>query len=271
LLLVQTGLIAQGAKNIDNFKNYSYKIQGYSMSRRKDGMQVLHRVNGTVFFIRKNSELFLITAKHILSGCNNDSSKINNYPSAMFIDLSKDSSGSRLLKLNSSIISDTCKCLSSKTYPDVIAVRITDTLAWNVFSVEDLICSPYKRVKNSLIIGYPGYKNGPVGQTTHTDPSSIMLSEGNYSISVGYVDTTRKSIDPIHYWIYPKSIHTGDSLGGFSGSPFYVQNQKSKKWRIAGIFVSSGTDSEKLPVMYAVKIDYAIDEINQYFATKEFK
>jgi hypothetical protein len=264
VLLLPVRLLAQLTGDTDTLKKYSYKLQGFSTGQY-NGLTMVRRWSGTVFFIRSVNQLYLVTAKHVLSGCDNsDSVKLKNFPDEMLVEVSRDKHFNKLLKINSAIIRDTSACLSTKLYPDVIAVKIDDTIADQVYSIEGLIHPLYKRVTNSLVIGYPGYANRPIGDLSYFDPHAIALLDGRYFLSAGYVDTTRTTLDKIHFWIYPKDIDTGDSLGGYSGSPFYVQDQRSKKWRIAGVFASSGADSGKLPVMYAVKIDYVLDEINRH-------
>src|SRR4051794_33158022 len=71
----------------DSLQHYSYRLLGFSVSGNR-----LYPFGGTCFFIRKNKKIFLVTAKHVVTGCV-DSGKADNLPSKLSVYI-YDSSGS---------------------------------------------------------------------------------------------------------------------------------------------------------------------------------
>ena len=55
-----------------------------------------------------------------------------------------------------------------------------------------------------------------------------------------------------------------DSLGGFSGSPIFIQDSTSEKWRIAGIFTSNTYDNTGRVGIECTLIEMAIKKIDEY-------
>lgn len=131
----------------------------------------------------------------------------------------------------------------------------------------------YHYLKNSgelLIVGYPGMELFDSISQKPRKPSEMLLKPGEYEFFRMAIPGT-KNPDEIHWWVDQKKYRIGRSTKGYSGSPFYVQDQKSGKWRIAGIF-SDAEDSVQIGGGIAiVKIEYAIEWINQYLRRKESK
>jgi hypothetical protein len=63
---------------------------------------------------------------------------------------------------------------------------------------------------------------------------------------------------------YPSFMHDYDSLGGFSGSPVFIQDSITNKWRIAGIFIANTfSDVGSLGIEYLL-IEMIIKKIEEY-------
>lgn len=48
-------------------------------------------------------------------------------------------------------------------------------------------------------------------------------------------------VDTIHHFISTKELTFGSWMKGFSGSPVFLQEKKSKKWRFCGILIGGCT------------------------------
>lgn len=226
-----------------------------------DSMAELKMCSGTGFFIRKANRLFLLTSKHVLSGCDK-TDKNPYYPNEMGMWVSNDSIP-KILRLNVKKIKDTSSCLPLTLSPDIIVVEIKDTITRNVYSVEKFICPRYKKINNAVIIGYPGIGGVMAGLgLEHRSPLKIKLEKNAYSLEGSYTDATMTKRDSINYYIFSKTQDFKDNLRGISGSPFFVQDRKSKKWRIAGIAVGNAVTNKNKYGLMAANIDFAIAEID---------
>ncbi len=58
--------LSQSSKDLQSLTSYSYYINNLVNEAGQIGVY-----NGSVFFIRKNQKTYLVTAKHVLSGCKN--------------------------------------------------------------------------------------------------------------------------------------------------------------------------------------------------------
>ncbi|HLX93402.1 MAG TPA: hypothetical protein VKR32_17075 [Puia sp.] len=244
-------------------KKYSYHVFGFyirqPMQLDSAGNVLGGETGGTCFFIRKNGELFLITAKHVLTGCDS-LEKVKNFPSSLMIWVSPNSSF-RIAQFDVSIIRDTASCLPIPLSPDEIVIRIKDSSAKDVYSIEKFLSAPFKKVRNSLFIGYPAATSTLAGRIKRVEPSTIGLVNKEYYFSQGYTDSTRKNLDIINHRIYSDSIDFEQNFHGYSGSPLFVQDLKTKKWRIAGVLAGTGRDNFNKYYFYAVRIEYPLSDI----------
>src|SRR6185312_4251924 len=107
-LLLFTNTYCQSNNAFDSLKKYSYFIEGINS---KDGVIA----TGTGFFIRtKDSLIYLITAKHVLSGCNDSLLKFKGMPPIMYVFL--DLNGN-IIPINTNRIKDTSQCLPMISSP----------------------------------------------------------------------------------------------------------------------------------------------------------
>lgn len=251
---------------VDSLKKYSYHIIGFGILNNTDNKSLPNEniTDGTVFFIRKNEHLFLVTAKHVLSGCDS-LTKDKNHPSTMVVWISNDET-SKLMSLNVSVIKDTSSCLPFALSPDIIVVEIFDSIAKNVFSVESLIHPLYKKLNNAIVIGYPGITSITANaRLIYKPPSFIDFKKGQYYPYEQYTDKAETKVDSINFFTTCKNTWNYKIIQGFSGSPFYVQEKKSKEWRIAGICAAGNLNIEKDEIgILSVRIEFALDYINSY-------
>jgi hypothetical protein len=233
--------------DIDSLSKYTYLIYG-----EKSGKMAI----GSCFFIRKGGRLFLVTAKHVLSGCGDNSVKEALYPDA--VKIINNPEQKIIFKLDISNIKDTATCLPMWLNPDIIDVEIQDPMAQSVYSVEQFISNPYSYFGDSEIIGFPGNVSAP-----GTNPVMLTFSKGTYGITVSdtiddAVNHTSK-VDAINYHVFSRTIAADVKEGkGLSGSPFYIQDSATQKWRISGVDVGVHQNS----FFYVGKIEFIIADID---------
>lgn len=261
LFLCPSCIIAQSC--YDSLTRYGYHIFGNRLvPHTNDSMIEMKMFGGSGFFIRKNSRLFLITSKHVLSGCG-ENDKDPFQPDEMSIWVSNDNNP-KVLRLDVKKIKDTSSCLPMPLSPDIIVIEVKDTIAANVYSVEKYISSPYKKLHNSFIVGYPGIGGELAGLgLQYRAPSKIKLEYNTYSIVGQYTDSSMTKLDSINYYVFSDKIDFKENFKGYSGSPFFVQDKKTKEWRIAGILVGQVYTNKNTYGITVCNIEFALIDVNR--------
>jgi hypothetical protein len=163
----------------DSLKKYSYYISGFVMKPNRVSI-----VTGTGFFIRNREVLFLVTAKHVLSGCNDSLLKDKDSPDTMIIWLKNDNMVSfKFIPINVSVIKDTSSCLPFFKSPDIIVLQVSDTnLIKNAHSVEKYIYPPFMKTNGIQIFGFPFTENMKLGSYRYTPSSNLSMPTNNNEI-----------------------------------------------------------------------------------------
>jgi len=242
------------AYDSDSLRKYSYRIVGDFSS---EGTM------GTVFFYKKGTNLYLITANHVLCGCayiNNVLIKDSVYP-VIFTSMRRESDSSTFFfLLKTQRIRDTCECSDLFGRLDIIVVPVPDDEAkriWDkVYSIEGFEVSDIVNGGMIEIVGYPGDSNFLNGRRNIRPLSGIL------SWSKEQYET--KFADPVNYVFQSRnySIPNDTLLKGYSGSPVFFMDNNSDHWKIAGVFSGTINENEtKSRYMRIPKIKYPIEEI----------
>jgi len=248
---------AQLNPNVEKLRTFSYPVFGINLLPK----DTVYRTWGTGFFLRKKGELFFVTAKHVLTGCEN-AIQNDHYPDYMNIYIEKNK---RVISLNVKSIRDSCPCLAARDDTDMIVIKIEDTLGKYVNSVESYIRKPFKKIDDIEILGKP-FSNDMM---LFAKPREIKMPKNGYSIyNSQYTDTTMSKLDFSLYLIYPSTFKVDKSLRGFSGSPVFIRKENSNKYRIAGL-LSAYTLSKGNDYLSAVKIDYILESVNRIILNEQ--
>ena len=97
------------------FSEVSYYILGVADLQPSAGF-----FSGSGFFIRDNNKLFLITAKHVLSGCSDSVNKFRVIRNEAIIFLGMPNTNADFLNIDISKILDTASC--DKKLPDFVCI-----------------------------------------------------------------------------------------------------------------------------------------------------
>lgn len=268
LLLLPLYCAGQVVTDTSDFKKYSYRIFGVLPISTED---TLLRFNtGTGFFFRKKGQLFLISAKHVITGCNTAVFPANMekiFPNTMFVQLSDKPSD--LLPINVKSIRDTASCQIYVEEPDIIVIAINDTIARKVQSIENMYLPSLTKPCNILMSGFPASAVIENGYIKTVLPTTLYWQSDKYNFKQVYV-VHKSADDQINLRIKQNQYPAGNPLRGFSGSPLYAQDSATKKWQIAGVFVTTDRHAGAGYLSF-VKFEYAIERINQYLQFKESK
>lgn len=204
---------------IDSLKKYSYLLSAYCGE---------YSARGTAFFIRSKGELFLLTSKHIVSGCN--------FPDSLYIWLHNRTGDLYEKPVDLRTFKENLKSVKQiNNEPDIIAIPIHDTLFNCVYSVESFSVPRFKKPSSIEIYGYPNSdKNDWSNVNFYATPSHLHVAEQNYTIAIG-VDSATNKKDKINYYIYTTNIPLDNRLKGYSGSPVFLKDDT--KWCLLGCFV----------------------------------
>lgn len=246
--------IVTNSQPADSLKKYSYYLMGYLPTDTG-----IISGGGTGFFIKRNNELFLITAKHVLSGCDGFK-KPDKYPD-VFNAVEKDKD--LVIPFSTYLVRDTALCLPFHQDPDIIAIKIDKKWYNSVNSVEGYNSPPFLKLESTEIFGFPSIDmTTPFGFMALKSASHIHLPKKDiYKQAVD--SATGKILDSINYRIFSKTVAFNLDQRGYSGSPVFVKDYKSKKWRIAGVAVGYGLDVSGETFLYVVNIKYVYKKIDE--------
>lgn len=227
LLLLSISEYSQNQNGIDSLSNYSYFIFGNTSEKS------IHQ--GTVFFVRKNEKIYLVTAAHNFNGWNYTKNLCTSCPylDTLYLRVYRKDNGiaefltidiSRLkLSIPKGFISET---------PDLYFYEIAFPDTYKLFTIEKLFTKSINPHKNEEILTY-GY---PVIDEENDPYKYIRLpaTKGIGNLLVDYPKKTRwhydngdiKGIDTISYHVIIKN-HT--IREGNSGSPCYLIDTKLKQ------------------------------------------
>lgn len=263
IFLISVPKNVNSQSNSDSLSKYSYSIMGFS-SKGNFGVPY----SGTAFFIRNGSSVFLITAKHVLSGCDDGNRKMPFFPDVMNVMvLDRNDSSGGVINVNIEKIKDSIVCHESFLDSDFIALKIIvhDTILKKINSVENLIMPPFEEVEKIAMFGFPlNSIRNPSVQFGFWMPSFFELNGVETIISGAFTDTVSNRTDSTNYYFYNQVAKIDSSLKGFSGSPVFVKDRSSDRWRITGLFAKFGYNNTTGDKFITVpRIDYILRDIHR--------
>ena len=235
----------------DSLSKYSYSLLGFSNSPNADF--------GTCFFIKQNDNLFLVTAKHTLYNCDTRTKK--EYSAFKYgIVFIPDPFNAIQFSVPQTI--DTCFGIARDT--DLLVLKVDKTLFKDVNTVEKFILPPFKKLGDIEICG----------QGMRTDSSfvgfdkqhHIYLPRNTFKVFTSMPILNNQYIDSIHYIIDMEKLRIDKWLKGFSGSPAFLQDDETKKWRLCGVLVQGliPDSKDRNGAILVVKPEYIFQSIKRF-------
>lgn len=237
-----------------SFREYSYNLMGVS---NKESNFV--KSSGTGFFYENKSGLYLITAKHVITGCDY-SKKDDNMPHFvnLFLPQLED-----FINIYVKSIQDTAACALPSIDLDVIAIKMPDSCKNRVKSIESFVTPPFNSLSSTQIFGFPWYLNTKSGHYEIMPSSLVFMKEGTFLFGSEYADTILKQEDTLNYIVEANEMRLDSTIGGMQGSPVFVQDSITKKWRIAGILIAYQHLKTGKDAFVVAKFEYALKKIDE--------
>jgi len=235
----------------DSLRKYSYSLLGFSNSPNADF--------GTCFFVKQNDNLFLVTAKHTLYNCDTVAKK--EYPAFKYgVVFIPDPFNTIQFSVPQTI--DTCFGIERDT--DLLVLKVDKRLFKDVNTVEKFILPPFKKLGDLEIFGqgmqidssYVGFDK----------QHHIYLPRNTFKVFTSMPIFNNQYIDSIHYIIDIEKLRIDNWLKGFSGSPAFLQDDETKKWRLCGVLVQGliPASKERNGAILVVKPEYIFKSIKRF-------
>lgn len=232
-------------------EKYSYRI----MELKDTGAG-----GATCFFIRNQNELYLITAKHVVSGCIDIKTKVRTYADIMYVF----TNGVKIEPITIDT-KNTFKILPCNGI-DVYILKVnSNIITEHINSVEKFFQPPFAKWRACEINGYPLH-NYTAAQIFNvlTPPLKISIPENTFQFQ-GFVDSTGKKDLSIGSIECNNNSIKSDSLGGYSGSPVFLQNIDGNMWRLIGLFSGSKQTGKESTSLSYVPFEAIMIELQKLF------
>jgi hypothetical protein len=233
----------------DSLKRYSYGIMSFSNKGVKGQF-------GTCFFIKKNSLLFLVTAKHVLYKCDSSSDKVYSPYNFAIVQIPHPLD---IIQISIPLRTDSCMPIEKDT--DLLVISVDPSWSNRINSVEEFMEPQFSHVWDAEIFGQ-GWHTDSI-RLTFDNQHHIHLPANSFKIEEVARYENSNLIDSVDYMFTMKEIYKNKSINGFSGSPVFLQDKNSKKWRIAGVLVGVANASNSIKKrLFVVKQEYISNYIN---------
>ena len=220
----------------DTLAKYSYCIWGLQMKPTP------HSISGTGFFVRNNGKLLFVTANHVVSAWKENGKKDEDFPNQMTIWATNQDGTinySQQILIDITNVKKYAPFPVGAVVPDIVSLEVFVPTDIVIYSLENYFSAYYPKDPESIVIfGYPGIANVKDGNNIIN--SSIKLKFTESPIYINYPTLDSNSIEHIDSINYLLEIDTAtlksDTLKGYSGSVVFINDKKTKKWMIMGIF-----------------------------------
>lgn len=244
----------------DCLYRYSYTLSGAYIDK---GRAI--PVGGTCYIIRRNSKTWVVTARHVVDGCEGKV-KLPKFPKQLILAIFDDSLNFKdALNLDISSIVNTSTCPT--THPDVVAIELNVPKMNQLNSVEKFIMPPLPDNGDVSVWGFPsvGYATHPSGYGLVPPAHLSYKSLENQYFHEYLTDSITGIKDSSMYSIANKNINYKDSsFSGFSGSPIFYKQNTDSKVRLMGTLSATGRSVEaENDLLIFTNIEEAINIIDQ--------
>lgn len=255
VMLIVNNLVGQS----DSLSKYSYPLLGFSTDSGKFSPS-----GGTCFFIRSNGKIFLVTARHVITGCGIATNR-NDYPEQFTI-IGSLTAGVNFIPINVKGAKTLFPCPDTLLNdPDIFAMEVTGEGTSKLNSVEQFIKPPFRQTDNIDMYGFPGvdYFKHPEAFVIPEVAHQHIEREGTI-IYDRSSDSIRQTVDSSNFIVVNKNLNVATTLRGFSGSPVFLKELNSNEIRLLGVFAEFGFDTKNLNYKYwkLPKIEYAYRKSN---------
>ncbi len=248
-------LNAQAFSQKDSLNKFSYLLYGFKMA--SDGEII--QSQGTGFFFRSESNVYLVTAEHVVDGCIN---KIKDtlQPNEMFLwQYAHAPYKEWYIKLDTKLIRDTSTCSDHRLFPDIFIYKVdnVDSQKMKINYVSDYFTDLPIRNRSFSFYGFPS-KNRDDNENSFDQKTSYFNSE---NFLVRNSPTRFGNQDIINYYVDLKDKKIDSTIRGFSGAPAFIIDKTNGKPAFLGVLSSGDLISNTFLI---VKRLYLLEAIHEY-------
>jgi hypothetical protein len=252
-LLFTAGWVPMGTtaqtNTMDSLSNYSYYVFGNQPTADGKAMQ---KVEGTCFFVKREEKVFLVSAKHLMTGWStSDAEKQRLYPDTLFVRFAVPG-GKGIIDYPIDIRSIKANVTGDFYYkePDIFVIEFPAADSIRVRTVPDIETpSLISGIgASSVVYGFPAIAPFFLEGMVFSSPGQ----------NITYRDHKRNAdvSDSINYLIKCAGV----VRGGYSGAPVFLKNDGTDNWYFAGI-VSQGVPGDNY--FFVVKPSYLLRALDQ--------
>ncbi|HLG39244.1 MAG TPA: hypothetical protein VI461_06225 [Chitinophagaceae bacterium] len=246
----------------DSLSKYSYDLVGFKYTR--DSVQP---ENSTCFFIKKNGHLFLVTAKHSITGCKNGKVSLNR-PDTMYVMKKGTETETEVLVIVNllNINKDGVICLPAEEDPDVKVMEVfaIPTTYAAINSVDKFLKNRADKAGDVEMFGFPWQSHYRKDTFIYPPPTHLFMSIEDITVADKSTFEATGKVDSINYRFVFNKPQTYIDYKGFSGSPVFFTDMTTGEKSIQGVFAQVTRDSvTKIQrSLEACKIEYVTKQID---------
>jgi hypothetical protein len=244
LILILSFQVGSGQESTDSLMKYGYD------SLRKYSYLISGIINdqsaniGTGFFIKSDTNVYLISAAHVLTGWDAVKEEWDkNYPDRFFIKLTDRNTGDDILcSINVKVYKKQMVPFSIWSKPDIFVYKIKDPSLYIINSIENLIVDTVANYLDEInrVFGY-----GFASYTHFSDFRSLVdltptLIDASTVMRYDAIPDTRENHlpDSMHFMIAPISPSKNNFGRGASGAPIFIYSEKLGRFIFGGVVIA---------------------------------
>jgi hypothetical protein len=244
LILISSFHVTFGQESMDSLEKYGYdSLRKYSYLI--SGIINDHSANiGTGFFIKTDTNVYLISAAHVLTGWNAVNEEWDkNYPDRFFIKLTDRTTGDDILcSINVKAYKKKMEPFSIWNRPDIFIYRVKNPSLYIINSIENLIVDTVTCFLNEMnrVFGY-----GFASYAHFSDFRSLLdltptLIDAYTVMSYEAMPDIRENnmTDSMHFIIKPVFPGKNNFGKGASGAPVFIYSEKLGRFIFGGVVIA---------------------------------
>ncbi|HYE53676.1 MAG TPA: terminase small subunit [Chitinophagaceae bacterium] len=214
---------------------------------------------GTCFFIKWDTSLFLVTAKHVLTPCCAPciTGKDSLAPSFLYTRVSTGKNAYAFLEIDLRMITDSVQCLGYTKEPDVFVLPIKVDGYFSVNSIEGYLMP---NIRSSMIQDTVYGAGFPAIDDTGT-PTVVGRKASLFKAHIEFPFDSHIAIgDSIDPFVYYTRIDSGVTSPGGSGSPVFMKERNTDLLWFGGVVVRGNRSEGRVVIL---KPDEVLIQLNE--------
>lgn len=255
----------------DSLGRFSYLIFGSTLLNTNNKSTIPINKQGTGFFVRLDSLIYFITAKHTVANYLKNNDRKNDFPESLNV-YSHYSDPFNYITIPAYWNSESNRKKEALKDVDVFVYDVSGLI--NNIRIDAIEISHHindlapsnGNFKKLRILGFPEIKNKIIAEVIQLTPPYRFESNSFY-VSENFLNKIGSDIgiDYLNYEVLIKDATITSAFAGFSGSPVFIQNNNAE-WLFMGMIVAVNQIKNSI---YVVKRDVIIRQILNVYDHKE--